>query len=289
MNIDWQTYRTRVRSAGSTTWPRGETTNLPWVRYTSDNDLWLITGGDGWIETSTGRARLRSGVCLWLRPGVNYGARQHAARPISLRYVHFDLVSIDGALRPGDHPLPPEVLEVPDPVLVKALFERITGLLPVTDRPTLPPSRQAQVDALLTCLAMELDIANSGRATPVVFGGQLHRRDTLNELAKRIDAAPGVVPSVPELASQSGYSTPHFTRAFKTQFGMSPVRFIIRARMNMAMQLLTSSSLRVREVATRVGYKDQFLFHRQFKRYAGQTPAQYRRSVARQVNRSLLR
>ncbi len=63
---------------------------------------------------------------------------------------------------------------------------------------------------------------------------------------------------------------------FKSGMGMSPSDYLTLIRMEYAKELLRNTDMRVKEVSMAVGYEDDHVFMRRFKKYAGKTPGQYR-------------
>jgi AraC family transcriptional regulator, arabinose operon regulatory protein len=78
------------------------------------------------------------------------------------------------------------------------------------------------------------------------------------------------------LAALANLSPAHFTVLFKQQTGCSPRDYLHLLRIHRACQMLRSSTLNVKEIATRLGYQDQFHFSRQFKAFQGVSPSEYR-------------
>jgi two-component system response regulator YesN len=66
---------------------------------------------------------------------------------------------------------------------------------------------------------------------------------------------------------------------FKTEFGENLQTYLMRIRLEKAKQYLATSSLPVHDIAELVGYQDVKYFFRIFKKWAGTTPAEYRKKV----------
>jgi len=99
---------------------------------------------------------------------------------------------------------------------------------------------------------------------------------TLSRIAERLDD-PTV--SVRELAKRAGLSPSRFHELFKSVLGRSPSQYIQNQRMARAEQLLIGSDLRVRDIAVRAGWADEFHFSRLFKQLHGVSPLGYRTQV----------
>lgn len=73
-----------------------------------------------------------------------------------------------------------------------------------------------------------------------------------------------------------GYSEKYITAVFKEKLGITPSRYVLEKKMELATKLLTSDcGLLLREVAQRVGYSDQLYFSKVFKNYTGMSPSSY--------------
>ncbi len=80
------------------------------------------------------------------------------------------------------------------------------------------------------------------------------------------------------LAAQAGLSKFYFHRLFKSAIGISPSRYYINLRMNVARQLLRETKKSVVDVALDVGYTNPSHFAKLFRRETGLSPSDYRRS-----------
>lgn len=78
------------------------------------------------------------------------------------------------------------------------------------------------------------------------------------------------------LASELKYSRDHISRVFKQATGITIMNYLMRIRMNAANELLANTELPVNMVMRRVGYSDLTAFGRNFKKYYGMTPIEFR-------------
>lgn len=81
------------------------------------------------------------------------------------------------------------------------------------------------------------------------------------------------------LATVSGYSSRHLSRAFSELMGTSPMRYLADVRLSRAASLIAEGRLSVTEVAAAVGIADSSAFTKSFRRRFGMTPSEYRRSI----------
>jgi AraC family transcriptional regulator, arabinose operon regulatory protein len=78
------------------------------------------------------------------------------------------------------------------------------------------------------------------------------------------------------MARESGLSVPHFTELCRRQTGMPPMSYLIRLRLQQAMNLLIQGNHNVAEAARAVGYDDPFYFSRLFRKHMGTPPSRLR-------------
>lgn len=82
--------------------------------------------------------------------------------------------------------------------------------------------------------------------------------------------------AIDDLAQLVGLSRFHLIRSFRDAFGATPYHYLLRLRMNEAKRLLTSTSLPVAQVATRVGFWSSTQFVKMFRAMEGVTPGSLR-------------
>jgi len=78
--------------------------------------------------------------------------------------------------------------------------------------------------------------------------------------------------SVEELAGVASVTKSYFIRLFKYEFGLSPVQYINRKKVERAQLLLFTTDKAVKEVAYTLGFSDQNYFIRLFRKVTGTTP-----------------
>ena len=79
------------------------------------------------------------------------------------------------------------------------------------------------------------------------------------------------------LAERATMSRTSFAARFKALVGTAPVRYLQRWRMQIATNLLTSTSLSVAEIAERSGYGSEVSFRKAFRKEVGVPPGKVRR------------
>ncbi|WP_460043079.1 helix-turn-helix transcriptional regulator [Pseudomonas sp. S2_H01] len=94
-----------------------------------------------------------------------------------------------------------------------------------------------------------------------------------------LNAAVYPVLTVEQLASVLGYSRSHFTRAFRSSFGVPPATFLMYRRLEQVRWVMLHSHLKLTDIAFQFGFCDQSHFCRWFKREAGISPRAWRSGI----------
>jgi AraC-like DNA-binding protein len=81
---------------------------------------------------------------------------------------------------------------------------------------------------------------------------------------------------IEQLAQISCLSKDHFTRIFKSIFGISPCEFIIRKRIEKSQFLLLTTDNPINRIIDETNFKNAPYFSRMFKKYTSLTPGVYR-------------
>jgi AraC family transcriptional regulator of arabinose operon len=82
------------------------------------------------------------------------------------------------------------------------------------------------------------------------------------------------------LAAHCGLSVSRFCHLFKRNLKITPQKFSEKLRFELAQQLLVQTNLSVFQVASEVGFPDQFYFSRRFRAITGRTPSSLRRQTS---------
>ena len=141
-------------------------------------------------------------------------------------------------------------------------------------------SQRAYVEALGIALAHELTQMNDGwTSAPSSMRGGLPGWQQ-KKLAQFIEEHLADEISLSSLAQLVRLSPFHFSRAFKESFGMPPHRYLTHQRIERAKGLLAARQLSVTEIGLDVGFSETSSFTAAFRKVTGETPTEYRRSVA---------
>ncbi|MEU9878650.1 GlxA family transcriptional regulator [Streptomyces phaeochromogenes] len=109
------------------------------------------------------------------------------------------------------------------------------------------------------------------------LSAQTARREPLREVQHWITEHPGDDLCVESLAARARLSPRHFARAFQSETGMTPGRYVDTVRLEHARRLLEDTTDGVEQIARASGYGTPEAMRRAFIKTLGSPPAEYRR------------
>ncbi len=101
----------------------------------------------------------------------------------------------------------------------------------------------------------------------------------IDEAVRYVDRNFDQALSIEDVASRVHLSVPYFSSCFKKLTGMNYSVYLREKRMEQACQLLTDTSLKVYDIAHRVGYSDEKHFSKMFSKFMGVSPNKYRKEM----------
>lgn len=84
------------------------------------------------------------------------------------------------------------------------------------------------------------------------------------------------------IAALFGYNSSYLGKIFNKNVGESFNSYVDQVRIKHAIELLVENKHKVYEIAEMVGYKNVDYFHKKFKKYVGESPAEYRKKLDNQ-------
>lgn len=81
-----------------------------------------------------------------------------------------------------------------------------------------------------------------------------------------------------ELSQNANISYEYFRRIFENVYGVSPVKYLNKLRIDRAKELLNSGMYTVADAAFQSGFSDISYFSRFFKKETGLSPSEYKKS-----------
>jgi AraC family transcriptional regulator of arabinose operon len=244
-----------------------------WSRQLPDMDLWYVCSGRGQMQLRDRTITLRTGTCIWMRPGGRYVATQDLQHRLVVNAIHFNL--LDQSAQPCDLDRlgVPEIFHVSD----ASYFDTATNHLIDLVSSRKDTDRDEHLSDLEPILlrAILMDLLRQPKQKQLT-GTALHHQENILQAASLIRENLSAKRSITELARTCHYSEAHFSRTFKIMMGVSPQQYRIQQRVREAGKLLLESSYSLGQIADLLGYRDVYFFSRQFKQKMGVSPKRYR-------------
>lgn len=200
------------------------------------------------------------------------GSEQHyrsACLPYEDDWVHFTAPEGEDFLRDLGIPLSRPILLIDPSPIDRAILtmQNLQG----QKAPWIASLRSSY----LTCMLYDLS-----RLSPNIgLQSSGHRYyQELSQLRRELFRNPSAGTTVETLAARIGLSGSYLQTLYKTEFGVSIGEDIIHGRLERAKYLLANSETPIASIAEASGYRCEAHFMRQFKRFIGMTPGEYRRS-----------
>ena len=272
---------------------RFELNNIAYLRFSSDSEyrdivspysrMYLITEGNGHVVIGNQTVQLEAGY-LYLIPSFvhcNYVFNKDLAH----HYIHFRALMENGM---NIYNFITFEYKIMANGLNKLLFNRLLEINPGLELPHHDPNVY-QTKPWIDKKPVFHSHASKLESEAIIQ--QLFSGFISNE--PKIDLTSGLKYNIQEilvfihdnlhndikieqLAQIACLSKDHFTRIFKSIFGVSPCEFIIRKRIEKSQFLLLTTDLPINLIIDKTNFKNAPYFSRMFKKYTSLTPGVYR-------------
>lgn len=230
--------------------------------------LHVIQHGRGLLTTAGQTRELRAGQCFLICPGVLTSYQPIPGTNWAYHWVAFNGLNAQAYLRRAGLSAEQPVLQVADPQGAIEGFERMFEASRARKSGDL--RLLAELYQLLARLMDQAPQAGT-RAAP-----ERHNTLYVTKAVEWFEINYSRDIAIADLVRFIGLNPKYFSRVFKEETGMSPQSFLINLRLDKARDLLMDRGLSIGEVARSVGYHDQLLFSRMFKKLKGMSPAAWR-------------
>jgi AraC family transcriptional regulator len=230
--------------------------------YKTTLSIKTVLRGSAWYETPQGRYRVTPDTFLILNEGQQYSMEVSADSNTETFCPFFQPRFVKGEFYERLYPMRGSVAQA----------MRAIGSVPLED----------SFYDLAGALA---ELRGETRREADSFPGL--RASTREEMYRRLYRARDFLLScyaeplsVSDAASIAAISHFHFQRMFKSAFGMSPMQFLQRRRLEVARDLLRATDEDVTSICLSVGFESLGSFSALFKRTFGVSPSSYRMIVS---------
>ncbi|MBE1445019.1 AraC family transcriptional regulator [Paenibacillus sp. OAS669] len=240
-----------------------------WIRHRftpSYNKVYLIKGGEGWLQIGKEQLCPEPGDLVFIPGGVEQSYSVTGGTPYTMHWCHFKtnlnfnrLFQLFGLTN---------VVKADESRELQHWFRELEE-----HRRDEGPATSLKIQsALFAIISYFIDHAVTDHGREAVNDSLRKLTDTIHYIDDHLSREL----TIEELAQNAHFHPNYFIRVFKRHLGMPPMRYIHERRMEKAKQLLSSTDLTVGEVARRTGFKDVSYFSAAFRKGAGASPSEYR-------------
>lgn len=108
---------------------------------------------------------------------------------------------------------------------------------------------------------------------------EVPKTNTLYEVIRYIDANFLTMKNIDEIALDLSYSKFHISHIFKEKTGMTISEYILRKKIEIAIDMLKSNKNTILDIAEKLGYESTQSFSKMFKKQTGMSPAAFKKSA----------
>lgn len=141
-------------------------------------------------------------------------------------------------------------------------------------------------DHLTEKIAMAKDIRERSEIFKETYENLIYSRNSFSDkekineyLVSRITRSKGQI-NMHDLEEETNYSACYLRRVFKNFHSISPKQFAQYIRFQVLLDMMKKDGMRYDEMALECGYYDEAHMMKEFKRYAGVTPEQYKKMTS---------
>lgn len=224
----------------------------------------FVAEGGGELTLAGRKYRLQPGMAFAYAPGVPHLIRNDPEAPMLKYYV--DFAGHEGERRLAESPLGTwRPVQVSSPQEIVAIFEMLQREGGGEGRRA-PEICAALLPALLLIIGERA--VSQGPAEPRALASFLRAKHLLERRFLELK-------TIEQAAAACHMDGAYLCRLFRRFGQVPPYRFLVKLKMNRAIELLLDQRLMVKEVADALGFADAFHFSRTFKRIYGLSPERF--------------
>lgn len=254
----------------------------------------LLYCWDGEVTQSAGdhEFTLHAGDLLLLKPGIKHHTYNHSAQPYSFFNLHFNIddKELRGLLTANayEHMNMAVVQQTRLPVYLQEIEAVVQTELQSSDNQGwngnlvslhLTGLNKLWFQSLILSIIKEVVVLiNSSK--PAKSEVERHRSTLHVDVAHAIETLLQdkiyTKGAIADIAKKQNLSRSQCYKIFTQVYGMSPRQYLTQIKLNQAKQLLLKSELTMEAISTELGFASMSHFSRQFRRWTGVSPNQYR-------------
>lgn len=242
-------------------------------RTIPDHELVLIEKGSGFVEIEGEKHMVGPATLFYFFPGLTHSLRTEDTDPFSFLAVHFSYVFPE---KRGENwifgptipklPLKP-VQKIHNPRVLSESMARL-----VNYQNSFLPGRDLTVRALFQICIYQILINSTDNLN---FSAKARIDMIANHINENIERPF----TARELASIARVTPDYLSRLFKHYTGYTLMDYVHYCKIERAKAYLFEGNLKVREIAQKLSFSDEFHFSKVFKKVEGICPSQFKQNI----------
>lgn len=233
-----------------------------------DHELVLITGGRGKITIENNVYTLSQGTLLYLSPGLRHSMVSCNDAPMSFYGVHFCYMNAKCFNNEWNYEDSNGVLPIKN-ISEVAAYQKIETLFKKLNKCWNEKNLGFEMICRGAFLEIIYDIIHNSETN---YASRLKIEALLEYINKNLDKKL----TVEELAEMVKFSPDYLSVQFKSITGFTIIQYINQCRIDHAKILLLDKEMKVKDIAIKVGFSDEFYFSKMFKKHEGISPRIFR-------------
>nr|MBC9201281.1 AraC family transcriptional regulator [Paenibacillus sp. PL91] len=237
----------------------------------------IVLGGEGLFETLGKSYSCKAGDAFVIFPDILVKYEASMSNPWQYMWVAFSGEIVESSLSSiGITPDQAVIRDCSLPVMQK-MFRSMRKSMEKTNAPALGNMESSGWLRLILHELGRLQLTENAEAD--VPPPRSYRQ--IDQAIRLLSLQYGQQLSIESIARTLGYHRAHLTRLFKEATGLPPMQYLLKVRMKKAEELL-EGELTIAQIAASVGYNDPLFFTKQFHKWSGQSPTDFRKNLLKE-------
>lgn len=240
------------------------------TRKLKHHELFLVTGGKGYVMNENINYTVKSGMLFYFKPGILHCIESDLSEPLKFLSVHFSFVHVNlhdnnWDLTTEDRPL--ELHPMQEFKNYYRVFRTFRKLVETWDIKL--PGYEFLCRTILQKLLFE--VFENLKRQNTNYSTTLKVEQIIKYLHENINNSI----TLQELSELVSLSPSYLSRTFKDTTGYSIIDFFNRIKISKAKALIVVGDKKIKEISEALGFKDEFYFSRLFKKTEGMSPKEF--------------
>jgi AraC-like DNA-binding protein len=237
----------------------------------------IVLGGEGQFETLGKAYSCKAGDAFVIFPDILVKYEASMSNPWQYMWVAFSGEIVESSLSSiGITPDQAVIRDCSLPVMQR-MFRSMRKSMEKTNA---PPLGNMESSGWLRLILHELGRLQLTENTEADVPAPRSYRQ-IDQAIRLLSLQYGQQLSIESIARTLGYHRAHLTRLFKEATGLPPMQYLLKVRMKKAEELL-EGELTIAQIAASVGYNDPLFFTKQFHKWSGQSPTDFRKNLLKE-------